>query len=480
VLVAHDVPIGLREAQAPERSALRESVVKPRVLVLATALLSECVMVLIAVRPDFRFAYDLPELRIVVETIAASAALLAAYLMAGRFKRSRRFDDLLLVCALGALASSNFFFKALPAAFSSRIPDDATTWGALAGTVIGSLLFAWAAYAPPQSLRRSWTPWVWLVAPALLVLDAFLMIRNFAPSILDREALYSDSGRPKVVGHPLFLAGQLIAMTAMFAAAAGLARRAQETRDALIRWFAVGTVFAGFARLSYFFFPSFYPERIYIGDVFRLLFYLVLLAGVERELQSYWRSATFAAVLEERRRIARDLHDGAAQELSFIVRRLRRLPYVEGVGPIAAAAERALDESRRAIAALSRPLDEPLDQLLGRIGEEMEDRTGAKVEVDAPPLRKLEYQTADAIVRIASEAILNAARHGGANSIRVYLSPNGKLLRVRDDGDGFDVGRLSGDGFGLVSMRERASAVGADFRLESVPGRGTTVELEFA
>jgi signal transduction histidine kinase len=453
---------------------------RPRILVLATALLSECVIVVIALRPDFRFAYDLPELRVVLETMAASAALLAAYLMAGRFRRSRRLDDLLLVCALGALASSNFFFKALPAAFSSRIPNDATTWAALVGTVIGSLLFAWAAYAPPHSLRGSWTPWVWLVAPALLVLDAFLMIRNYAPNILDTNTDRTDVGRPHVVGHPLFLAGQLVAMTAMFAAAAGLARRAQDTGDALIRWFAVGTVFAGFARLSYFFFPSFFPERIYVGDVFRLLFYLLLLVGVERELQSYWRSAMIEAVHDERRRIARDLHDGAAQELAFVVRRLSRLRHVEGVPPVAAAAERALDESRRAIAALSRPLDEPLDELLTQIGEEMEIRTGTKVEVEAPPQKKVEFKTADVIVRIASEAILNAARHGGANSIRVYLSPNAKLLRVRDDGQGFDVGRLSGDGFGLVSMRERAAAAGADLRLESQPGHGTTVELEFA
>jgi signal transduction histidine kinase len=480
VRVALDVPTALHADTPQPRATFREILTKPRVLVLATALLSECVMVLIAVRPDLRFAYDLPELRIVIETIAAGAALLAAYLMAGRFKRSRRLDDLLLVCALGALASSNFFFKALPASFSSQIPGDATTWAALVGTVVGSLLFAWAAYAPPQDLKRSWTPWVWLLAPALLVLDAFLMIRNYAPSILDRQAFDNDFGKPQVVGHPLFLAGQVVAMTAMFAAAVGLAKRAEETGDSLIRWFAVATVFAGFARLTYFLFPSFYPERIYIGDVFRLLFYVVLVIGVERELRGYWRSATFAAVLEERRRIARDLHDGAAQELSFIVRRLHRLPYVEGIGPIAAAAERALDDSRRAIAALSRPLDEPLDQLLVQIGEEMEVRTGAKVEVDAPPLKKLEYETADAIIRIASEAILNAARHGGASSIRVYLSPNGKLLRVRDDGDGFDVGRLSGDGFGLVSMRERAASVGADLRLESTPGQGTTVELEFA
>jgi signal transduction histidine kinase len=477
--MALDVPTGMH-VRDRSRLTAREIISRPRILVLVTALVSECVIVLIATRPDLRFAYDLPELRIVLETLAASSALLAAYLMVGRFKRSRRLDDLLLVCGLGALASSNFFFKALPASFSSHIPNDATTWAALVGTLAGSLFFAWAAYAPPQDLKRVWTPWVWLLAPALLVLDAFMMIQNYAPSILDRAAFEADFGKPQVVGHPLFLAGQVIAMTAMFAAAAGLSKRAEETGDELIRWFAIGTVFAAFARLTYFLFPSFYPERIYIGDVFRLLFYVVLLIGCERELRGYWKSAAFAAVLEERRRIARDLHDGAAQELAFIVRRMRRLPYVEGVGPIAAAAERALDESRRAIAALSRPLDEPLDELLSQIGEEMEDRTGARIEVEAPALKTVEYETADAITRIASEAILNAARHGGASSINVYLSPNAKLLRVSDDGDGFDVGRLSGDGFGLVSMRERATAVGADLRLESSPGRGTTVELEFA
>lgn len=454
---------------------------KPRVLVLTTAFVAECVTALIAMRPDLRFAYDFPELRVVLETIAATAALVAAYLMTGRFRRSGRFDDLLLVCALGTLASSNFFFKAIPAAFSTSIPDDAITWAALAGTVIGSLLFAWAAYAPPHDLKRAWTPWVWLVASALLVLNSFLVIKNYyTPSVVDDLISVYDSHRPRVIGHPLFLTGQLAAMVAMFVAAAGLARRAEDTGDDLIRWFAVGTVLAGFARLSYFLFPSFYPERIYVGDIFRLLFYLSLVLGVERELRGYWRSVAFAAVLEERRRIARDLHDGAAQELSFIVRRLRRMPYADGLAPIAAAAERALDDSRRAIAALSRPLDEPLDQVLVQIGEELSIRTGVNVQVEAPQLKKVEYHVADAIIRIASEAVLNAARHGGARSIRVELSPNGKVLRVVDDGEGFDAARLSGDGFGLVSMRERAQAVGGDLRLDSIPGKGTTVEVEFA
>jgi signal transduction histidine kinase len=99
-----------------------------------------------------------------------------------------------------------------------------------------------------------------------------------------------------------------------------------------------------------------------------MLFYGALIAGAAGEVGRYWQASREAAVLDERRRIARDLHDGLAQELAFIVRRAKRL--LDGkAGPadavqITNAAERALDESRRVIATLTRPLDEPLDVVL--------------------------------------------------------------------------------------------------------------------
>src|SRR5207244_10174711 len=124
---------------------------------------------------------------------------------------------------------------------------------------------------------------------------------------------------------------------------------------------------SSFAPLNYLFFPSLYVEWLYPADVMRLGAYLLILTGAAREISRYRRGLSTAAIFDERRRIARDLHDGLAQELAFIVTKSRSL--AEGMvesderelGRVAAAAERALDESRRAITALFAPMDESLE-----------------------------------------------------------------------------------------------------------------------
>ena len=84
----------------------------------------------------------------------------------------------------------------------------------------------------------------------------------------------------------------------------------------------------------------------------------------------------------------------------------------------------------------------------------------------------------EALVRIACEAVSNAARHGQAQLVRVELQ-NGRHVRFRvvDDGVGFDPSIPRPGHFGLVSMRERAQAVGGSFRVRSAPGAGTEVEV---
>jgi signal transduction histidine kinase len=91
----------------------------------------------------------------------------------------------------------------------------------------------------------------------------------------------------------------------------------------------------------------------------------------------------------------------------------------------------------------------------------------------------------EALVRIAREAVTNAARHGHAGLVRVELdngngNGTGVRLRIADDGSGFDVTtprQTSDGGFGLVSMSERAQAIGAAFHVDSRRGAGTTVEV---
>lgn len=83
------------------------------------------------------------------------------------------------------------------------------------------------------------------------------------------------------------------------------------------------------------------------------------------------------------------------------------------------------------------------------------------------------------MVRIASEAVANAARHSGTEVLRLYLErlDAGMRLKVVDDGDGFD-GDHPRNGFGLITMKERAEALGGKLHIDSRRGAGTKVELE--
>ena len=118
--------------------------------------------------------------------------------------------------------------------------------------------------------------------------------------------------------------------------------------------------------------------------------------------------------------------------------------------------------------------------MLAQATEDVAARTGLDVSFDLAKGVRLDPARREALIRIACEAVTNAAVHGHAHGVRVELS-NGRGVRMRvvDDGVGFDPAAVRGKpGFGLVSMRERAEAVGAAFRLRARPGRGTAVEVE--
>ena len=240
-------------------------------------------------------------------------------------------------------------------------------------------------------------------------------------------------------------------------------------------WLAVAAVFGAFARLNYFLYPSAYTDWVYFGDFFRLAFYVAILFAAVQEIRSYWEKVSQTAVLEERRRIARDLHDGLAQELAFIGRNLRSLDGDDPtVARVSASAARALSESRLAIAALTKPLDEPLEVALAQAARDTANREGTNIDLVLAPGIELDYRRRDALIRIACEAISNAARHGGASLVRVELE-NGRQvhLHVSDDGCGFDPDAVTlggADAFGLTSMRERAHAFGGAFEVR-LPSR---------
>ncbi len=192
------------------------------------------------------------------------------------------------------------------------------------------------------------------------------------------------------------------------------------------------------------------------------------------------RLAVDAAVARDRRRIARELHDGLAQELAFVVTQCSRLDSEPGVGSIAEAAQTALAESRRAMLALRRPAGAPLADELEQVARRAADRAGLRLElrlaagVDLPPAARVELS------RILHEAIANTARHAKATGVCVELTGGrGARLTVSDDGVGFDPDRPEAvfPGFGILGMRERVRILGGELSIVSRPFRGTRVEV---
>jgi signal transduction histidine kinase len=240
-----------------------------------------------------------------------------------------------------------------------------------------------------------------------------------------------------------------------------------------------GTTLLAFARLNYFLFPSIYSEWVYTGDFLRLAGYLVVLAGAFREIFGYQRVLAEAAVHSERRRIARQLHDGLAQELAFISSQARRFTGSadgELARHVALAAERALDESRLAITTLTRPLDAPLGASVAQAAEDVAHRAGVRLELDLADGVEAPDSVHDALARIVREAITNAAHHGGAQVVTVRLTAGDSVsLTIEDDGSGLPADTTHG--FGLLSMRERADGLGGALQVSPGRERGVRVEV---
>ena len=143
---------------------------------------------------------------------------------------------------------------------------------------------------------------------------------------------------------------------------------------------------------------------------------------------------------------------------------------------ILAAADRAVDEARLSIDALTAYPSEALSVTLQRAAVEVSGRYDVATHVDVGSHVSVTPARRDALVRIVREAVSNAARHGAPRGVEVTAA-DGELT-VRDDGRGFDPAASRRHGsFGLASMSERAAAVGAVVQITSAPDCGTTVRV---
>jgi len=225
--------------------------------------------------------------------------------------------------------------------------------------------------------------------------------------------------------------------------------------------------------------------------------------GVAVENARLYEQAQQVAVVEERQRLARELHDSVTQSLhssTLMAEAGRRLAsagdlertqhYLARLGEIS---QQALKEMRLLVYELRPPalrevglvgaLQQRLDAVERRAG------IGARLVVSGDPGggKEVELPAAveETLYRIAQEALNNALKHGQPSSVTVTLRIEGPLadrrveIEIVDDGSGFDAGAVDGaGGMGLVSMRERAEKVGGTLTIRSAPGKGTTVRVE--
>jgi signal transduction histidine kinase len=196
------------------------------------------------------------------------------------------------------------------------------------------------------------------------------------------------------------------------------------------------------------------------------------------------------AILEERNRLARDIHDNLAQGFGAILMQLQAAQREVGtaLAPVANKLETAIDlarthmvEARRSVGALRPNVGdgEPISASLKRISERAQLTTTVPIEFDMDELPRVGDMVEREIVGIVQEALTNAVRHSRARRITVRASAVrsiGVRLSVADDGRGF-AGDRNSSGFGLTSMQERAERIGASLTIVTAPRAGTEVVL---
>jgi signal transduction histidine kinase len=213
-------------------------------------------------------------------------------------------------------------------------------------------------------------------------------------------------------------------------------------------------------------------------------------AGLHAQLLAQAREA---GVLDERQRMAREIHDTLAQGLTGIITQLQAAEQVHEVPPpwrrpfeaVKRLARESLSEARRSVDALRpEPLDTArLSDALADVADRWSKLHGLAVQVTTTgTVRPMAPEAEFALLRTAQEALANVARHAGATRVGVTLSYLGDevALDVRDDGRGFDpeglcpAGSQPG-GVGLTIMRQRVEGLSGSLRIESEPGAGTGI-----
>lgn len=422
-----------------------------------------------------------------LEAAAAVVLIFVAAVMAGRVRRQPTQRHLVLLAALCVLAFANLVSALLTAGFDSLSANRFATWAAAATGLIGAALLLAAVVVPDEPLARpryanARTIITCGVGLALL-LGAIWLLRDQLPIAFDTLPTSPDEVT-LLSQHPALVVVAAAACGCWVLAGWGLGVIARRTDDDLLAWMGLAGLVAAVGYLNYALFPSQLTELMFLGDYFYLAAVAVLVVGAAREVGNSEAARVDSAVYAERRRIAAEMHDGVAQELAYISAQSRALQLRaqrpdRGLGKIADAAERALDESRSAIKELSGPVHQSLAHSIEVTAVAVAGRGGAEVELQMDESLVVDPSTRVALVRITREAVGNAVRHGNAGHVRIDLwEHDGARLRITDDGTGVDPTLADGNGgFGLSSIRERVANLSGELSVSPSPSGGTILEV---
>jgi signal transduction histidine kinase len=416
--------------------------------------------------PSLRDTYELPQLRLFLDTAVTLAAAIVAVLAGIRFSVEGRRLDFLLCGGFFLAAASTFAFSIVPVLEGGTVGKD-EAWAGIAGKLLAIGLIAAAPFTRGRIVGRQRALRWWIAALTCLEIAMWLLARS------------ASSGTPVLTSgdDQSLLLIFLLALQALLSLVAllGFGLRYRSYGDDLYRWLALAATLTLFAELHYVFTPVVSSSFVSQGDFLRLISYSVLLAGV-------WRAIRFAefgrAVAEERARVAREIHDGLAQYL-FTVSTHASMLEGETAERIKEAAAAAQQEARFAILALSSASgNAPFDAALRRYVDFLTADGELEVDLEVDPALSLAPDEQIEVFRIVQEGLANVRKHAGASRAEVLIGPRGadRVVVVRDNGAGFN-GDTDPAGQGLKNLRQRAAAIGGAFTLRSTPGQGTALEV---
>jgi signal transduction histidine kinase len=424
---------------------------------------------LFAASDSLSSAYELQDVRLVLDTAVAAVAASVCVLTCIRFLVEGRTLDLLLAGGFLSIALGTVAFGLLPVLDHGALTPSAA-WQYVGARLLGAGLIAIAPYANGRLASRHRA-----LASVGAAVVGLLVLSEIGTRVPAAMPITGDA----VEGTYVRVAALLLAalwLVALF----GFGLRYRRYGRDLDSWMCLAATLAVFADLHLVLTPIVSSDFLLQGDFLRVLAYGILVVGMWRAISQ----AEFGrAVADERARVAREIHDGLAQYLFAISTQVSMLesgaPLDEVLPRLKRAATSAQQEARFAVLALSSAGgSERFDSALRRYVDVVTADGELEVEVEVDPQVRLAPDEQIEVFRIVQEGLGNARRHAGARHVDVSISQRmgRRVVLVADDGVGFEESEVP-LGQGITNMRLRARAIEGELTLRSRSGRGTAIEV---